>query len=97
MACALKRVIVAELQARKRADPHYPVPFILVCKRTIRLRIEKQYSTIEEAASRYSISTEAILREKQRHNETLHSDARSTKRPAYVGPLRDSRRAGGPH
>ncbi|VDN31195.1 unnamed protein product [Cylicostephanus goldi] len=81
-----------EMQARKRADPQYPVNFVLVCKRTIRLRIEKQYYTIEEAAARFSISTEAIMQEKHRNRDS-HDTRAKAKRPADVAPNGPSAKA----
>ncbi|CAJ0605806.1 unnamed protein product [Cylicocyclus nassatus] len=83
MACALKRLIIAEMNQRRKADPKYPVMFVLVCKRTLRLRIEKQYFTLEEAAARYSIPVEAIVEERNRNGNAHSSEVRSTgKRPA---------------
>ncbi|EYB87352.1 hypothetical protein Y032_0265g677 [Ancylostoma ceylanicum] len=42
MACALKRLIITKMNNLKKADANYQVLFVLVDKRTLRLRIDKQ-------------------------------------------------------
>ncbi|RCN45093.1 hypothetical protein ANCCAN_08903 [Ancylostoma caninum] len=52
MACALKRLIISKMHDAKKADPSYQVLFVLVDKKTLRLRTDKQvYLTI---LSRYA-------------------------------------------
>ncbi|CAJ0600168.1 unnamed protein product [Cylicocyclus nassatus] len=44
--------------------------FVLVDKRTLRLRIDKQYFTLEDASAKYSIPVEAIAEEEKKHNNS---------------------------
>ncbi|VDK81778.1 unnamed protein product [Cylicostephanus goldi] len=81
MACSLKRLIIAQMLEKKKADPKYNVQFVLVDKRTLRLRIDKQYFTLEEASAKYSIPVEAITEEKNKRNTDLNKD-RNKKRQA---------------
>ncbi|RCN26033.1 hypothetical protein ANCCAN_28247 [Ancylostoma caninum] len=91
MACALKRLIISKMHDAKKADPSYQVLFVLVDKKTLRLRIDKQYLTLEEASLRYGIGAEELVAEKKRYADsvkpTLNKKGRA-KRPGSsdMGP-----------
>ncbi|VDK73812.1 unnamed protein product [Cylicostephanus goldi] len=76
-ACALKRLIVAHMTMKKRQDPKFTAQFVLVDKRTLRLRIDKQYYTLEDASARFSISSEAIAAEVQKHQASSGANERN--------------------
>ncbi|RCN52506.1 hypothetical protein ANCCAN_01204 [Ancylostoma caninum] len=50
----------------KKADPNYQILFVVVDKKTLRLRVDKQYLTLEEASLRYGIENDEIVSEKKR-------------------------------
>ncbi|RCN36667.1 hypothetical protein ANCCAN_17449, partial [Ancylostoma caninum] len=90
MACALKRLIIAKMRELKKADPNYQILFVVVDKKTLRLRVDKQYLTLEEAALRYGIGSDEIVSEKKRFADTARPTNRKgrAKRPGTsdVGP-----------
>ncbi|EYC34792.1 hypothetical protein Y032_1437g3875 [Ancylostoma ceylanicum] len=80
----------------KKADANYQVLFVLVDKRTLRLRIDKQYYTLEEASVRYGINAEEIVKEKQRFLQTSkpvldRKNNNKSKRQASSGDGPDSK------
>ncbi|EYC46108.1 hypothetical protein Y032_0407g906 [Ancylostoma ceylanicum] len=96
MACALKRLIITKMNNLKKADANYQVLFVLVDKRTLRLRIDKQYYTLEEASVRYGINAEEIVKEKQRFLQTSkpvldRKNNNKSKRQASSGDGPDSK------
>ncbi|CAJ0600011.1 unnamed protein product [Cylicocyclus nassatus] len=86
MACSLKRLIIAQMMEKRRADPKYNVQFILVDKRTLRLRIDKQYFTLEEASAKFSIPVEAITEEKNKRITDLHKGNKKRQASSMEGP-----------
>ncbi|RCN52022.1 hypothetical protein ANCCAN_01810 [Ancylostoma caninum] len=88
MACSLKRLIIRKMQEKKRSDPNYQILFVLVDKKTLRLRIDKQYYSLEDASLRYGITSEEVTSELKRYGDTTKAalDKKSrTKRPGSSG------------
>ena len=46
VACAVKRLIISKMNARHKTDPNCPVEFVLVDKRTLRLRVSKKVNSL---------------------------------------------------
>ncbi|RCN29632.1 hypothetical protein ANCCAN_24609 [Ancylostoma caninum] len=67
---------------KHKEDPNSPISFVLVDKLSLRLRIDKTYYTLDEAAIKYGISAENIAAERARYQENRERNSR--KRAANV-------------
>ncbi|CAJ0591354.1 unnamed protein product [Cylicocyclus nassatus] len=88
--CALKRLILAKLRQERVSNPKLHIPFIIVDKRSLRLRIDKEYVMLDDATARYGIAAEAVTEDRARHNRVnTPTDRRAgSKRPgpSFEGP-----------
>ncbi|VDK52181.1 unnamed protein product [Cylicostephanus goldi] len=92
-ACALKRLIVSKMNRMRASDPKYHVSFILVDKKTIRLRIDKDYLTLDDAAVKYGISTEEITAERNRNGGSKNNRNGKRTAPPAEGPRPTSKQS----
>ncbi|CAJ0595383.1 unnamed protein product [Cylicocyclus nassatus] len=88
--CACKRLIIKKMLEKKKVDSTSPVFFVLVDKRKLCLRIDKEYITVGDASVRFGISLDEIEEEKRKHSSTAKArpDRGANKRlaGAAVGP-----------
>ncbi|CAJ0606686.1 unnamed protein product [Cylicocyclus nassatus] len=84
--CSLKRLILAKLRHEKLGNPKLHVPFIIVDKRSLRLRIDKEMVLLDEAAAKYGISTDSISDDRARHARPPAIDSRKRPGPSVAGP-----------
>ncbi|KHJ77626.1 hypothetical protein OESDEN_22754, partial [Oesophagostomum dentatum] len=85
---ALKRLLIKTLREKQKVDSSVKIPFILVDKHSLKLRIEKDYFTLEEASVKYGLTVEEIIKERQRYQQLLQEEktTKRRKRPAVSEP-----------